>query len=132
MMDTRELKILATDFMCHSLSRSISDCEKIGEVLFDAAQEIDRLQAKAGSLAEAQALAEAIGGEFRCAPNPNGEEICYVFTLATNAEIKAAIAAADLKIKKFQGHHGHGCTVVLEGLETVIVGFTPFWMEAAA
>lgn len=43
-MNTQDLKILATDFMSHPLSRGISDCEKIGEALFDAATEIEQLR----------------------------------------------------------------------------------------
>lgn len=43
-MDTRDLKILANDFMSEPLAKGISDCEMIGEALFDAAEEIERLQ----------------------------------------------------------------------------------------
>lgn len=43
-MNTQDLKILATDFMSNPLSRGISDCERIGEALFDAATEIEQLR----------------------------------------------------------------------------------------
>ena len=43
-MDTRALKELADDFRAHPISRGVSDCEKIGEALFDAATEVDRLR----------------------------------------------------------------------------------------
>ena len=48
-MNTQDMKILATDFMSHPLSRGISDCEKAGEMLHDAAVEIDRLRQRIDS-----------------------------------------------------------------------------------
>lgn len=45
-MNTQDLKILASDFMSSPLSRGIADCEKVGESLFDATQEIERLTSK--------------------------------------------------------------------------------------
>lgn len=56
-LNTRDLKILASDFMSHQLSRGIADCEKAGEALFDAATEIDRLR---GVLDEVDALREQL------------------------------------------------------------------------
>ena len=63
-MNTQDMKIIASDFMSHPLSRGISDCEKAGETLYDAATEIDRLR----DLIEEQkgtikALNIALGGE---------------------------------------------------------------------
>ena len=37
MMTVQEMKILASDFICHPLSRGITECERIGEALSDAA-----------------------------------------------------------------------------------------------
>lgn len=48
-MNTQDMKILASDFMSHPLSRSISDCERIGEALFDAATEIELLSNRPNS-----------------------------------------------------------------------------------
>lgn len=42
-MTRDEITAMASDFMCHPLSRSIADCEKAGEMMLDAAAEIDRL-----------------------------------------------------------------------------------------
>ena len=46
MTNTQDLKILGSDFMSHPLSRGISDCEKAGEAMFDAATEIERLRSE--------------------------------------------------------------------------------------
>jgi hypothetical protein len=43
-MNIEDMKNLATDFTSHPLSRGISDCEQIGEALFEAAKEIERLR----------------------------------------------------------------------------------------
>ena len=43
-LNTQDMKIIASDFMSHPLSRGISDCEKAGETLYDAATEIDLLR----------------------------------------------------------------------------------------
>ena len=48
-LNTQDMKILASDFMSHPLSRGISDCEKIGEALFDAAAEIGMLRQRIDS-----------------------------------------------------------------------------------
>ncbi|MBK9497385.1 MAG: hypothetical protein IPO08_23265 [Xanthomonadales bacterium] len=52
-MAPQDLKILAADFMSHPLSRSVSDCEKAGEAMFDAATQIDRLHARIADLESA-------------------------------------------------------------------------------
>ena len=39
MMTIQEMKILASDFISHPLSRGVSDCERIGEALSDAAMQ---------------------------------------------------------------------------------------------
>lgn len=56
-MDTRALKELADDFRAHPLSRGVSDCEKIGEALFDAVGEIERLRIE---------IARLLKGEYIC------------------------------------------------------------------
>lgn len=48
-LNTQDMKILASDFMSHPMSRGIADCEKVGEALFDAATEIDRLRRRIDS-----------------------------------------------------------------------------------
>ena len=48
-MDLTEWKELASDFMCHPLSRGISDCEEIGEALSDAVGVIERLRQRIDS-----------------------------------------------------------------------------------
>jgi hypothetical protein len=78
-MNTQDLKIMATDFMSHPLSRSITDCEKIGEALFDAAEEIEQLNI----VLSARGIDDRFGGRMalmlECAIlNPNGffDEAC--------------------------------------------------------
>ena len=78
-MNTQDLKILASDFMSHPLSRSITDCEKIGEALFDAAEEIEHLYL----VLSARGIDDRFGGRLalmlECAIlNPNGffDEAC--------------------------------------------------------
>ena len=46
MTNIEELKRLASDFECHPLSRSISDCENAGVAMTAAANEIERLTAE--------------------------------------------------------------------------------------
>lgn len=57
---TQDMKILATDFMSHPLSRGISDCEKAGEMLHDAAVEIERLREQVSSLESSPMSEEAL------------------------------------------------------------------------
>lgn len=76
-MNTQDLKILASDFMSHPLSRGISDCEKAGEALFDAAQEIDRLRSELADMSVICGIDDRFGGRLalmlECAIlNPNG------------------------------------------------------------
>lgn len=63
-MTPQDLKILAADFMSHPLSRSISDCEKAGEALFDAATEIDRLNADLTDIIDAKSIDDRFGGHL--------------------------------------------------------------------
>jgi hypothetical protein len=78
-MDTRDLKILANDFMSEPLAKGISDCEMIGEALFDAAEEIEHLKL----VLSARGIDDRFGGRMalmlECAIlNPNGffEKAC--------------------------------------------------------
>ena len=63
-MNTKDLKILASDFMSHPLSRGISDCEKAGEALSDAAQEIDRLRSELADMSVIRGIDDRFGGRL--------------------------------------------------------------------
>lgn len=52
-MTPQDMKILASDFMSHPLSRSVGDCEQIGEALFDVSTEIERLRTRVADLESA-------------------------------------------------------------------------------